>query len=371
VTGRVLVVGGTGPTGPDVVRLLLDRGADVTVLHRGLHEPDARHEPEGLPDVPHLHADPHFADHLRAALGDRSFDTVVATYGRMRVLAEVFAGRCERFVAVGGNPVHAGHLNRHATFPTGMRLLAGEDSPRARPGAGDRDRFATRVREAEEAVLAAGARGAFAATYLRYPMVYGRRSMLGFERGLLARVRAGRRRILLPDGGLSVYSRLADRNAAHLVGLVLDAPEVTAGRVYQCADDEQFSTLQWAQLAVAALGGSVEFVGLPVELSRCAWDLLPTGPDGSAHTLVDTTRARRELGYADVVAPRAVLAEVMAALADDPGSTAAVDWDPAGEDAALAGRDELLARLRDGTTPATAGRRWHPYAHPTEPLPPG
>ena len=43
---KVLVVGGTGPSGPHVVQGLLERGHDVTILHRGVHEP------AGLPDVP-------------------------------------------------------------------------------------------------------------------------------------------------------------------------------------------------------------------------------------------------------------------------------------------------------------------------------
>ena len=55
-----LVIGGTGPTGPDVVAALLERSFTVTVLHRGLHEPDE----EVLRRVEHIHADPHFAQPL-------------------------------------------------------------------------------------------------------------------------------------------------------------------------------------------------------------------------------------------------------------------------------------------------------------------
>ena len=38
---KALVIGGTGPTGPGVVRGLTDRGYDVTIYHRGYHETDA------------------------------------------------------------------------------------------------------------------------------------------------------------------------------------------------------------------------------------------------------------------------------------------------------------------------------------------
>jgi nucleoside-diphosphate-sugar epimerase len=69
---RALVVGGTGPTGPHVVRCLLERGHDVTIFHRGAHEPP------DLPGVEHVHGDPHFPESISAALGSRAFDLVVA-----------------------------------------------------------------------------------------------------------------------------------------------------------------------------------------------------------------------------------------------------------------------------------------------------
>ena len=46
---KELVIGGSGPTGPHVLPGLLERGYDVTMLHRGVHEPadlpDVRHRP--------------------------------------------------------------------------------------------------------------------------------------------------------------------------------------------------------------------------------------------------------------------------------------------------------------------------------------
>ena len=61
---RTLVIGGSGSTGIPVLQGLLDRGHDVTMLHRGVHEPAE------LPEVRHLHADPHFAQTLAEAVGD-------------------------------------------------------------------------------------------------------------------------------------------------------------------------------------------------------------------------------------------------------------------------------------------------------------
>ena len=99
---EALVIGGTGPTGPHILTGLLERDFDVTLLHRGVHEPP------GLPEVPHLHADPHFPETLDEATDGRSFDVVLAMYGRVRAIADVFDGRCGQLVAVGGVPVVLG-----------------------------------------------------------------------------------------------------------------------------------------------------------------------------------------------------------------------------------------------------------------------
>src|SRR5690242_8256358 len=45
---RILIIGGTNFIGPHVVRLLAAEGHDITVFHRGEHEPD-------LPPVRHIH----------------------------------------------------------------------------------------------------------------------------------------------------------------------------------------------------------------------------------------------------------------------------------------------------------------------------
>ena len=96
-SSRALVIGGTVPTGPDVLRELLARVYDVTILHTGTHEPD---DPV-LAEVEHIHADPHFRETLTDAVRGREFDVVLAMYGRMALNVEVFAGRCERWARRG------------------------------------------------------------------------------------------------------------------------------------------------------------------------------------------------------------------------------------------------------------------------------
>jgi nucleoside-diphosphate-sugar epimerase len=105
VVKSALVIGGTGPTGPSIIAGLLERGFDVSIFHRGTHEPP------DLPEVRHIHGDPHFPDTIAASVGTGSYDVVVAAYGRTKILAESFAGRAGHFLAIGGSPrscVHTG-----------------------------------------------------------------------------------------------------------------------------------------------------------------------------------------------------------------------------------------------------------------------
>src|SRR5680860_437399 len=92
-----LVIGGTGPTGPYVVEGLHHRGFDVTILHGGQHEVEF-----AVPDVRHIDVDPPLSETLEAGSGAATYDLVVAQYGRLLIISDVFKGRTERLVAIGG-----------------------------------------------------------------------------------------------------------------------------------------------------------------------------------------------------------------------------------------------------------------------------
>ena len=96
---KALVIGGTGPSGPYIVNGLLERGYDVTILHGG------QHEVEFAQPVEHIHTDPHFEETLAPAFEGRSFDIVIATYGRMRIIADLLRGKTTRFIGAGGSSV--------------------------------------------------------------------------------------------------------------------------------------------------------------------------------------------------------------------------------------------------------------------------
>ena len=126
---KALVIGGTGPSGPHIVNGLLTRGYEVTILHGG------QHEVEFDQPVEHLHTDPHFAETLTPALAGRSFDIVLATYGRMRIIAELMKGKTARFIGAGGSRVYLQRSDPR-WGPLGQPVQLPEDSPRCDDPAG-------------------------------------------------------------------------------------------------------------------------------------------------------------------------------------------------------------------------------------------
>jgi nucleoside-diphosphate-sugar epimerase len=294
---RVLVVGGSGPTGPLIVAGLRERGSEITLFHRGIHE-----LPE-LADLEHLHGDPFDADSIAATLGDRRFDLVLATYGRTRLIARAVAGRCERLVTISGTAAYAGYLS-------------GSDggTPLATPVRED-DRLVDRepqglpypahlVRRTEEEVLRGHADGAYAATILRYPTLYGPRVPHQWEWLIVRRVLDRRPFVMLPDGGLSIHSRASIWNAAAGVLAAVDAGAAAGGRIYNVVDDRQYTLRQWVGTICDVLDADLEILSIPGDVPSPAWSLLPFGYGRVApHVIVDGARAAAELGHRDAVAP--------------------------------------------------------------------
>src|SRR6185312_10812952 len=144
---RALVVGGTGPSGPFLVNGLRERGYTVTIFHRGTHE-----IPEIPDDVQHIHGDPHFRETIDSALGGRGFDVVIATYGRIRILAEAMAGRSGQFIAIGGVPAYLGYFNPSRYFPPGLPIPVPETAPTVQQEE-EENRFSYLIASTERAVL--------------------------------------------------------------------------------------------------------------------------------------------------------------------------------------------------------------------------
>jgi nucleoside-diphosphate-sugar epimerase len=340
---------------------LIDRGFDVTVLHRGVHEPG------GLPDVAHIHADPHFPETLRAGVGQRDFELVLAMYGRVRAIADTFDGRCGQLVAVGGVPVYLGCIDPERNRPYGMRLPAREEGPLADQG-DVVPTFSELVLGAERSVL--DAVRSYKSGVVRYCGIYGPRNVLPWEWSIVRRVLDGRTRMIIPDHGLGIISRCAARNAAAIVLGVVDHPDVANRQAYNCADDDQFSFLQWTEAVLDILGAEIELVSVPSDLARSAFAELPP-PGGRPHIVVDNAKAKRDLAYREVVPAVAALEEAVHWLLANPVTPEAypmyrASFDYATEDRLIdayrAARDWVLEQVPD-EPPDLA----HPMPHPQAP----
>jgi nucleoside-diphosphate-sugar epimerase len=336
---RALVIGGTGPTGHFIVNGLRDRGYAVAMLHSGRHEVD-----EIPPDVEHIHTDPFREEALREALGTRTFDVCIATYGRLRVTSRVMVGRCGRFISVGGGPAYRGYMNADLWSPRGLPVPTAETAPLVTTDA--EDSKGIRIAKTEAIVLEAHP----GAAHFRYPYVYGPYQLVPREWCVLRRVRDRRPFIVLPDDGLTLCHYGYAENLAHAVLLAVDHPDASAGQIYNCGDEEVLTLRQVVETVVAAVGATLEIVSMPYALAVCARPLVMQ--HRSTHRVFDLAKLRTQLGYRDVVPAREALARTARWLAEHPlapgggeEKTLQDPFDYAAEDALVSGWRKALASL--------------------------
>jgi len=348
-----LVIGGGGPTGPYVVEGLRARGYRVAVLNRGVH-------PVELPgDVERIVGDPHFLEPLRAAIGTRGFDLVVASYGRLGIVAEAFAGRTERFIGVGGFVGYRGFYAPETTRPSGLPIPTPEEWPLVTDPA--EHKFAALVAAAEAAVL----RHHPAATLFRYPYVYGPRQLVPREWSVVRRVLDGRRAIVLINGGMGLLTHGYAENIAHAVMLAVDQPAIAAGKAYNVGDEVQLDLRQFVELAGDALGVTLEIASVPDTPATRSAALAPL----TDHKLMDIHRIRAELGYRDVVPTIEAVQRTVRWYRDHPLERGGEIERRMLDVFDYAAEDRLIALARDfaaqaGAVQVTPMDDAHPYAHP-------
>jgi len=289
-----LVVGGTGPTGPYIVNGLLERGYQVAILHRGTHEVD-----EIPPQVEHIHTDPYDQSCLEAELGNRRFDLCIATYGRLRAIAQVMQDRCDHFVSAGGAPAVRGYMNPALFGPGGMPVPFREDAPLVE--AESEDSKGWRIVRTERALFD----DIPSATHFRYPYVYGRYQLVPREWLLVRRFRDGRRRIILPDGRLTLHSFGNAENIAHAILLAVDNPQVSQGQIYNVADDTVLSLRQVTDIIAAHMKVEIEVINMPWEIAVPARPLVMQPQ--TSHRVQDVSALRFDLAYHDKVTPEDAL----------------------------------------------------------------
>lgn len=349
------MIGGGGPTGPHVVAGLRQRGYRVAVLNRGIH-------PAPLPDdVEHIVGDPHFLAPLQEAIGSRTFDLAIGSYGRLGTVAQALAGRAARFIGVGGFVGYRGFYRPETMRPSGLPIPTPETAPLVTDPA--EHKFAALVATAEAEVF----RHHPGATIFRYPYVYGPRQLVPREWSIVRRVQDGRRAIVLINGGMGLLMHGYAENIAHAVMLAVDKPGIAAGRAYNCGDEVQLDLRQFVELAGDALGVTLEIAAVPDTLSTRRAALAPL----TDHKLMDLHAIRSELGYRDVVPTAEAVARTVRWYAEHPlergGEIETRLPDPFDYDA----EDRMIEAARRFTRevaeiPVRDKDDAHPYPHPRE-----
>ena len=301
---NALVIGGTGPTGPHIVNGLRARGFNVSILHSGTHESE-----EIPPEVEHIHADPFSDEAVKQALGKRSFDIALVSYGRLRRLAALLVGRVGRLLSVGGTPVYRGVASSDAVWPEGLPVPTREDAALVTD---DEHPHVVKIRETEEVLFDLHPD----ATHFRYPLVYGPRQHVPREWLVVRRILDARPFLILPDGGLSLRSCGYAENIAHAVLLGVDAPQVAAGKAYNVGDEHTASLRQFVQIIVKALDSRLEILEMPAEFAVTARPLLMNVV--SDHLVTDIGAIIHELGYRDRVPMTEAIARSARWLVDHP-----------------------------------------------------
>lgn len=356
---QALVIGGTGPTGPLIVNGLQEMGYEPVVLHRGTHEIAE------LADVEHIHVDPHFAETLADGIGTRTFDVVVATYGRLKLLPEALAGRTERVVTVGGTAY--ADLNGRPAAESDPRNVA--------------NKIVQRIVETEAVLLDAHARGVFNLSHFRYPNLWGPRQLAPREWSIIRRVRDGRRLIPVANGGLTLESKAYVENAAHAVLLAVADGDASAGQIYNVADEYTPPDYVRVMDLGRELGAEIELLNLPEAATGPAsfWGIgrdlsfsREGRPPRTIHKLLDISKLQRDLGYRDVVPYEEAVRRTVAWYREHPlpeGGEAEVQlgdpFDYAAEDAYAEALEAFVGRTRE--IPFGGVEYIHQYSHPKEP----
>ncbi len=358
---EAIVIGGTGPTGPYVVEGLVERGYHTTILHGG------QHEVEFTVPVEHIHEDPHFAETLARGLGSRTFDLVVAQYGRLQIIATVLAGRTERLVAIGGaTGIYAppsdyrwGELGKPDLFPEVTPIYASEKY-------GSADTISIRMAQAMDSLFDHHGRGHYSATYVAYPVNYGPRNPGPSDWAIIRRILDGRRRMIIADGGIKLESRVYTKNAASAVLLVIDNPAAAAGKKYSVADRYVYSMKQRIEFIARHLGHEFEFIDMPFDV---AWPCHPYWRRQRGHRLCQSELIRQELGYKEIIEPDEAMSETVDWLVANPPALGGEAERQIGDPFDYSSEDDLIelwGRVRGSLDEVesklpTAG---HQYRHP-------
>jgi len=321
---RVLILGGTRFVGRHVARQLLVRGAEVTLLHRGLTA-------DSIPGTTTVIGDRSQPDAL-AALGEARFDAVVDMSAYFSEWTRAAA------VALDGRVSHYVFISSGAVYRPSAELPWPESTPFGPiPIWGDYGR----EKVASERVLwEAHAEGRYAVTCFRFPFILGPGNFADRESFVFGRIAADRP-ILLPGGGTALNQFVYAEDVARAIVATLERPDVAGGQAYNCTHPGAITNRGWVELCAEVLGREARLVAIDEAELGVAAETVDLGnivfPYPAEHYVLDGAKLSRELGVTMTTGNRRMIEEY------------ATWWD------ALATRPPLRSYARESAALAALG----------------
>jgi nucleoside-diphosphate-sugar epimerase len=309
---RVLVLGGTGLTGPFLVRRLDAMGHEVTVFHRGEHREPL---PSGVRRILGDLADP--PGELRRMAPHVVLHMWALTQADAIRFLELFHGVAGRAIVISSCDVYRafGCLQRLESGPPDSGLLS-EDAPLRE------SRYPYRQKKVLEIDTAAYdkilveqelmAQRELPITILRYPAVWGPHDPQRRFRGWLRRMQT-ETEIRIPEDFAAwrwTHGYVRDVAVAPTLAVLM---ENSAGRIYNVGESATPTMAERLGEVGRAAGWRGRLLPVPAaELPEA--ERMPH--DFAHHVAIDTSRIRGELGYAEIEPPEQALA-------------ATIDWERA------------------------------------------
>lgn len=290
---KVLVIGGTQFIGRFVVSKLLQNNHKVTIFHRGEHEVDFG------PEVTHIHGDRKNLLNFKYELLKRNFDALIdmipMNYKDSGMVVEIFRGRLKHSVHISSQDVYAPWIGVYTGKDLNYPIPYTENTPLRNdlfiyrgkfPPLEDYEKITV-----ERTIMTANATGAFPATILRLPAVYGPWDNQIREYFFIKRILDGRTRLVLGSGADWLWQRGYVEDIASAIVLVLENPK-TNGQVYNVGHHNVWTVRQLATKIAEFMDWKWEIVSFPDKILPQGFPF-PYRP----HIVVDTSKIRFQLGF--------------------------------------------------------------------------
>lgn len=253
---KILVIGGTLYMGRDIVRRLVARGHDVSVLHRG-----DRHELG--PAVRNLQADRRDLPRVTALLEEGRFEAVFdlaydlqhgTTADQVEAAARACGDRLHRYVFMSSIAAYLPGLGHRENDP-----LVPDDFSFP---------YSQHKASTERMLFRMHAESGFPVTTFRPPFVYGPPQPIYREQFFWDRL-LDRRPIILPDGGADPMQWAHVSDVAAACVRAMEAPEAV-GQAFNLAHVETTTQRGYVESLARAAGVTPTFVAVPRTRIRAA-----------------------------------------------------------------------------------------------------